>query len=153
MINKRKKAQSINEYALILGIIAVVLVSMQTYFKRGINGLIRRSADEIGDIAEKDWTQYYSDRNKNYLLTAQTLGTMEQGLISYKLNVDGVWEPLTSDTTKTFKLTENKNSSAIKTINNINDKTVFKGAWTHISKFDSLGTFSSNAIKEDDEDE
>ena len=111
--------------------------------------MIHRSADQIGDIAETNWTKYYTDRGKNYLLSAQTLGAMEHGLISYKLNEGGPFKPLTSDTTNTFKLTENKNSAAVKTIKDINEKTVFKGTWTTISRFDSLGTFSSGDKKDE----
>ncbi len=148
MLNKGKKAQSINEYALVLGIIAVVLISMQTYFKRGINSLLCRTANEMGDIAETDWTKYYADRvNVNVELPHQTLGAMEQGMISYKLytNKSGEIDFLESNTNRKFKYAENKKGSAVKAKKDyVADKTVFKGRWKSVYKFDSLGTFSSS---------
>ncbi len=42
-----KKAQSINEYAMVIAIITLAAVSMQTYVKRGIQGVIKLSADDL----------------------------------------------------------------------------------------------------------
>ena len=151
MFKKEKKAQSINEYALILGIVAVVLVSMQTYFKRSINSMIVKTADQMGDKAEVDWKAYYADRgiHPNILLPAQTIGAMEEGLIYYTVNDAATFVPLTSNTTTTFKLTENDKNAAVKTKNEYDTKTVFKGKWIAVKKFDSLGTFSINEKKDE----
>jgi len=45
---KNKKAQGLLEYALILGIVTVALLAMQTYFKRGIQSMIKVVADDYG---------------------------------------------------------------------------------------------------------
>jgi len=44
---KKNKAQSTLEYAVLIIVIAAALLAMQAYFKRGIQGRARSSADEI----------------------------------------------------------------------------------------------------------
>ena len=44
----KKKAQSMLEYALVIGIIAAALAAMQLYFKRTIQATVKVAADEIG---------------------------------------------------------------------------------------------------------
>lgn len=46
-INKNK-GQNLLEYTLILAIITVVLLGMRTYFKRGIQSVIKVAADDYG---------------------------------------------------------------------------------------------------------
>jgi Flp pilus assembly pilin Flp len=46
------KGQNLLEYALILGIVTVALLSMQTYFKRGINSVIKVVADDYSGVAD-----------------------------------------------------------------------------------------------------
>ena len=48
----RKRGQSISEYVIVIGIVAAALLLMQTYIKRGIQGVIKASADELGDQIE-----------------------------------------------------------------------------------------------------
>ena len=43
-----KKAQGITEYALIIGAVAVILLSMQVYFKRGVQSVVKVSLDQLG---------------------------------------------------------------------------------------------------------
>jgi len=47
-ILRNKKAQSILEYAVLLGLAGIALSSMQVYFKRGIQSVIKVAADEVG---------------------------------------------------------------------------------------------------------
>jgi hypothetical protein len=47
MIN-RQKGQSLLEYAIILGVVALALGSMQIYLRRGIQAGIKIAADELG---------------------------------------------------------------------------------------------------------
>jgi len=42
------KAQNFVEYTLILGVVGLALFSMQTYFKRGIQSVIKVTADDLG---------------------------------------------------------------------------------------------------------
>jgi len=43
-----KRAQGITEYALIIGAVAAILLSMQVYFKRGVQSVVKVSLDQLG---------------------------------------------------------------------------------------------------------
>ena len=43
-----KSAQSIPEYAVFLGVIVLAFIAMQTYIKRGLQGVVKVATDEIG---------------------------------------------------------------------------------------------------------
>ncbi len=49
MFLKSKKGQSTLEYAIIIAVVAAALLAMQVYIKRGIQGKLRSSTDEIGE--------------------------------------------------------------------------------------------------------
>jgi Flp pilus assembly pilin Flp len=51
LIRKRKKilAQSTLEYAVLIMLVTIALLATQIYIKRGIQGRLKSSADEIGD--------------------------------------------------------------------------------------------------------
>ena len=44
-----KKAQSTLEYAILIIVIIAALISIQVYIKRGVQGRLKSSADDIGD--------------------------------------------------------------------------------------------------------
>lgn len=46
---KQRKAQSTLEYAVIVAVVIGALLAMQTYIKRGVQGRLRSSTDNIGD--------------------------------------------------------------------------------------------------------
>lgn len=46
---KKKKAQSTLEYAIVLAVIVGALIAMQIYMKRGMEGRLRSSSDDIGE--------------------------------------------------------------------------------------------------------
>jgi hypothetical protein len=46
---KNTKAQSISEYVVFIGIVTIALLGMQVYMKRGIQAVIKTSADEVGN--------------------------------------------------------------------------------------------------------
>ena len=47
--NLRKKGQSTLEYALVIAVIVAALVAMQTYIKRGFQGKLKQSTDDVGE--------------------------------------------------------------------------------------------------------
>lgn len=51
---RNKKAQSILEYAVLLGLVGLALSAMQIYFKRGIQSVIKVAADEVGSQKGSD---------------------------------------------------------------------------------------------------
>lgn len=44
----KSRAETISEYALVLGLAAAGLMGMQTYMKRGIQAVVKAAADEMG---------------------------------------------------------------------------------------------------------
>ena len=57
----QKRGQSTLEYAVLIVIIIGALLTIQVYIKRGVQGRLKSSADDIGD--------QYSDGNTNVLKT------------------------------------------------------------------------------------
>lgn len=49
---KNKKAQSVAEYVIVLGLVVATVVAMQTYVKRGIQGRVRDAVDYVENPAE-----------------------------------------------------------------------------------------------------
>lgn len=76
----RKKAQSLTEYAILIGIVTFALVSMQTYFKRGIQSVAKLTFDDLGSIAEKDYAMLHN----NTTVPAQILGVVSTGVVKYE---------------------------------------------------------------------
>ena len=48
MIFRKKRAQSISEYVILITIVVAASISMFTYIKRGTQGLVRAATDQIG---------------------------------------------------------------------------------------------------------
>jgi Flp pilus assembly pilin Flp len=49
MFLRAKKGQSTLEYAIIIAVVVAALLAMQIYVKRGVQGKLRSSTDEIGE--------------------------------------------------------------------------------------------------------
>lgn len=84
---RKKKAQSTLEYAVLIIIVIGALLSIQVYLKRGIQGRMRSSADDIGS--------QYSVGNMNMIRTttfrtntAETFGLSGIGVANSILNED-----------------------------------------------------------------
>ena len=54
----RKRGQSTLEYAILVVVVIMALVAIQAYLKRGIQGRMRDSADQIGDQFSPEFTTY-----------------------------------------------------------------------------------------------
>jgi len=54
---RKKRAQTISEYVILITVVVTFMVSMLTYVKRGTQGLIKTAADQIGSQigAEQDF--------------------------------------------------------------------------------------------------
>ena len=76
MLAKRKKSQSILEYAVILSVIIAVIIAMQVYVKRAVQGRMKESADQVGDqfTAEQTYTiqTVTQSARREQTLTGQT---------------------------------------------------------------------------------
>jgi hypothetical protein len=51
-----RRGQSTLEYAILILIVIVALLAMQTYLKRGIQGRVRESSDNIGEAYSPSYT-------------------------------------------------------------------------------------------------
>ncbi len=51
-MRRLNRAQSLIEYALVIGVITVALLSMQVYFRRGLQSVARVAADDFGPQGE-----------------------------------------------------------------------------------------------------
>ena len=49
---KNKKAQSVAEYVIILGLVVATVVAMQTYVKRGIQGRVKDAVDYVDNAGD-----------------------------------------------------------------------------------------------------
>jgi len=61
---KKMKGQSTLEYAMIIAVVVGALIAMQIYMKRGMEGRMRQSADEIGKQFEADATKVVSTQTR-----------------------------------------------------------------------------------------
>ena len=64
-----QRAQSIMEYVSLITILAIVLITMSTYVRRGVQGFIKITADQLGNQLNSE--QAFDD--KGYLMNAITL--------------------------------------------------------------------------------
>lgn len=56
MLREFRKGQSTLEYALIIAVVAGALIAMQVYIKRGVQGKLKATADEIGEQYSPGYT-------------------------------------------------------------------------------------------------
>ncbi len=59
-----KRGQSTLEYALIIAVVVAALLAIQIYMKRGVEGKLRESTDEIGSQFAVENTTIYSDKTR-----------------------------------------------------------------------------------------
>jgi Flp pilus assembly pilin Flp len=119
---RREKAQNLSEYALILGVVSLALIVMQPYFKRGIQGVIKATADDLGSVATQDYNTTYG---KN--IDAQNLGKASSGLVSYTAQ-----KPLTIEAEKKITKIESATpgSDLSRTTKIDKDISTTSGKWT-----------------------
>jgi Flp pilus assembly pilin Flp len=73
------KGQNITEYGLILAVVMVAFLAMNTYFKRGIQSVIKATADDLGSAAQEEYKLIAGCAT---VVSCQTLGSIESGLVS-----------------------------------------------------------------------
>lgn len=84
------QGQTILEYALLIMIVTMVLVYMGTDFKRGIQSMVKVTADQLGNQANSD--QDFSYQSSGFLMNSSTrtwqrrqqLSNETQGIVSPK---------------------------------------------------------------------
>ena len=71
LLNKRK-GQSTLEYAILIVVVIMALIAIQAYLKRGVQGMMRDSADQIGEQFAPESTTY------NFTTTSHSVTNEEQ---------------------------------------------------------------------------
>lgn len=66
----RRRGQSIIEYTMIIGIVSLVLYFMGTAIKRGMQSLIKVTADQVGNQQNSD--QDFNDIRQGYMIASNT---------------------------------------------------------------------------------
>lgn len=61
-----RRAQNTLEYAILIAIVAIGLLAMQNYVKRGFQGMLRERADDLGEQFSPGYTTY------NYSITTNS---------------------------------------------------------------------------------
>ncbi len=74
-IGGRYKGQSTLEYAVIIAVVVGALLAIQIYFKRGVQGKLRESTDQIGEQFDAANTTV----NRNTTRTGTTVQTVSAG--------------------------------------------------------------------------
>jgi uncharacterized protein (UPF0333 family) len=85
MFRVKSKGQSTLEYVILLGFIVAALIAMGIYMKRGMQGRLRESTDQVGDqySATNFKSEYFTDTN-----TVQTESRIHKGQTTTDISVN-----------------------------------------------------------------
>ncbi len=87
----KRKGQSTLEYAVIIAVVVGALVAMQHYMKRGVEGKLRESTDNIGEqysagnMTSKYTTTQIGSTKAKETFGLDSSGNFDQGLSYYKV--------------------------------------------------------------------
>ena len=71
----KRRAQSTLEYAALIAVVVAGIIAMQTYFKRGLEGKVRESADDIGTQYDiKNGGYHYKSKLEGQRVEISVLG-------------------------------------------------------------------------------
>ncbi|MEW6170036.1 MAG: hypothetical protein AB1472_00500 [Candidatus Omnitrophota bacterium] len=85
-----KKAQALIEYVLVIALIAAALAGMQTYLRRGIQGVIKTASDDFGDQKKGLVTKEPEDIEKKILKSESTFYGTTKEYKGIKENKEGI---------------------------------------------------------------
>ena len=84
MFYKKRKGQSTLEYVILTGFVVAALIAMGVYMKRGIQGKLRESTDQVGEQYEagKTTSSYktktYMEQTENMFQGGKTVTAINQ---------------------------------------------------------------------------
>lgn len=89
----RRRGQSTLEYAVVIAVVAGALLLMNHYIRRGVEGKLRESTDQIGEqYSAGNMTSNYDTRQDGEMITKETFGlstteegTFNQGVSHYEV--------------------------------------------------------------------
>lgn len=79
MLIKTNKAQSTLEYALLIGVVVGVLLTMQNYLKRSMQGRMQATADELGEHYSPGETDRYEYMHSEIGTVTETITPGDNG--------------------------------------------------------------------------
>lgn len=82
---RKQKGQSVLEYAMIIAVVVAGLIAMQVYMKRGVQGKLRSSVDDIGAQFDAGNTNVTSHRSR----TGTTVETVSSGVTNVSTGSGG----------------------------------------------------------------
>ncbi|MEI6437122.1 MAG: hypothetical protein WCO69_00055 [Candidatus Omnitrophota bacterium] len=82
MMKKNKKGQSTLEYAILIIIIIAALLSLQTYVKRGVQGRLKSSTDDIGEQYGASSNYYKETKTRSNTYNNSLKGTTDSGTLA-----------------------------------------------------------------------
>lgn len=85
---RQKRAQSTVEYAVLIVIVIAALLTIQNYIKRGVQGRLKSSADDIGDQYSEGNTNVM-ERTKSSSKVIDTFGIGGQGISRSEIRAGG----------------------------------------------------------------
>lgn len=127
---RNRRAQTLNEYAMVFIIMATSFLMLQVYLKRGIQGVVKSTADDLSMPAQDI-----------YRIGSQALGVMEPGLVEYKDVQVGV----NSEKESTLDEFPQTNPNPVRIFEVVKDDSAVSGTWATVYKLGLGGAASFNA--------
>ncbi len=90
-IKLNRRGQSTLEYAVLIVVIIAALVAMQVYLKRGIQGRMRESSDQIGDQFSPGYT------TSNLTTTTYSQSTERSDGYSTTTTITNQWQNISGE--------------------------------------------------------
>jgi Flp pilus assembly pilin Flp len=78
-----RRGQTILEYTIIIGIVAIVFVYMGAGMKRGLQSMIKVTADQIGNQENSD--QDFNDVEQGYMVSSTTSATDSLNVVTNEI--------------------------------------------------------------------
>lgn len=100
-ITMKRRGQSTLEYAVIIAVVVAALLAMQIYMKRGVEGKLRDSTDQIGDQFDAETTSFDSTTSRTSKTVQITTGGATTSLTGAALPGGAVIEGFPETRTET----------------------------------------------------
>lgn len=125
------KAQSILEYSIAVGCVVAALIAMQIYIKRGIEGRLKQTADEIGEqYAPENITTDITNT-----LTSTQIDESETEALTYTYPADYP-DPALAGTTQVIKDSYGLPAQGIRTTVTIDNETMKRSGSEKLGEFE-----------------
>jgi len=107
-MKKRLTGQSILEYVVILGIVAIALAAMSLYFRRGIQSVVKIAADEAGNQEDAEDINPVTGVKTASAITRRTTATQRSRILEGGSRTSDISSTTTSTGTSASVQTQEK---------------------------------------------